>query len=221
MVKTITFVRHAQASFGADNYDQLSPLGYQQSQWLGQFWASTGQQFDAVITGAMARHKQTAKTALAELRDPIDHQIDARWNEFAFQKLVKSYLARNGELQADIGRDKRLQLKALKLSLQAWIDDELPHDQIDETWAEFLTRVTSALNDLPEYKNLLVISSGGALSAALCHILKAPAQTMIALNLQTANSAVHQCVSTREGIQLTRFNHLPHLVDKNEHITFF
>lgn len=29
-------VRHAQASFGAANYDQLSDLGHRQSRWLGE-----------------------------------------------------------------------------------------------------------------------------------------------------------------------------------------
>ena len=32
-------VRHAQASFGADNYDQLSDHGHQQSRWLGRHGA--------------------------------------------------------------------------------------------------------------------------------------------------------------------------------------
>ena len=36
---TIYLVRHGQASFGSDDYDQLSPLGEEQSWHLGQ-WLS-------------------------------------------------------------------------------------------------------------------------------------------------------------------------------------
>ena len=35
-------VRHAQASFGAANYDQLSDLGHQQSRWLGDHLGMRG-----------------------------------------------------------------------------------------------------------------------------------------------------------------------------------
>ena len=56
---TLYLVRHGQASFGAENYDQLSPVGHQQAVRLGQFWRERGQRFDAVITGTLQRHVQT------------------------------------------------------------------------------------------------------------------------------------------------------------------
>ena len=34
---TLYLVRHGQASFGADDYDQLSPLGHQQAVRLGEY----------------------------------------------------------------------------------------------------------------------------------------------------------------------------------------
>ena len=52
-------VRHGQASLGAADYDQLSALGAQQSQRLGEHWRAQGITFDAVITGTMKRHAQT------------------------------------------------------------------------------------------------------------------------------------------------------------------
>ena len=56
---TLYLVRHGQASFGADNYDQLSPLGWQQSRRLGQYFKERGYQFEAVITGTLQRHDET------------------------------------------------------------------------------------------------------------------------------------------------------------------
>ena len=42
-------MRHAQASFHAADYDCLSPLGEQQSRWLGEHFLARGITFDAVV----------------------------------------------------------------------------------------------------------------------------------------------------------------------------
>ena len=56
---TLYLVRHGQASFGAEDYDQLSALGRQQAVRLGEHWRARGLGFDAVITGTLRRHTQT------------------------------------------------------------------------------------------------------------------------------------------------------------------
>jgi broad specificity phosphatase PhoE len=56
---TLYLVRHGQASFGADNYDQLSELGLKQSERLGAYFAAKGLQFDAAFTGTLQRQIQT------------------------------------------------------------------------------------------------------------------------------------------------------------------
>ena len=59
----IYLIRHGQASFGADDYDKLSPLGHQQSERLGQYLAQRSQRmgltWDAVLTGSLRRHAET------------------------------------------------------------------------------------------------------------------------------------------------------------------
>jgi len=54
-------VRHGQASFGADNYDQLSLLGKQQGQLLGEYFAERKIVFDHVLVGTMNRPRQKKK----------------------------------------------------------------------------------------------------------------------------------------------------------------
>ena len=49
-------VRHGQASFGADNYDKLSPLGHKQSYVLGQYFKNKKIAFDRIITGDLVMH---------------------------------------------------------------------------------------------------------------------------------------------------------------------
>ena len=55
---TLYLVRHGQASFGADDYDQLSDLGRRQSVRLGQYLRERygdGLRFNAVLTGTLRR----------------------------------------------------------------------------------------------------------------------------------------------------------------------
>ena len=56
---TLYLVRHGQASFGADDYDQLSALGRRQSVRLGEYLRGKGLTFNAVLTGTLRRHAQT------------------------------------------------------------------------------------------------------------------------------------------------------------------
>ena len=55
----LVLVRHAQASFGADDYDKLSELGWRQSRWLGEYFAERGIAFDRVVRGSLRRHAET------------------------------------------------------------------------------------------------------------------------------------------------------------------
>ena len=64
-MKLISLVRHGQASFGADNYDQLSPKGVAQTQWLGDSFRQSGRQVHALMSGSMARQKDSLKHFLS------------------------------------------------------------------------------------------------------------------------------------------------------------
>ena len=63
----LLLVRHGQASFGADDYDQLSDLGKKQSIRLGEYWQHKAAEqadaepvkFEAVFMGSLKRHRQT------------------------------------------------------------------------------------------------------------------------------------------------------------------
>jgi len=67
---TLYLVRHGQASFGADDYDNLSPLGHQQSQRLGTYFRERGLQFEAALMGSLKRHRQTFEGIQEGLQAP-------------------------------------------------------------------------------------------------------------------------------------------------------
>ncbi|MFK7934175.1 MAG: histidine phosphatase family protein, partial [Saprospiraceae bacterium] len=55
----LLLVRHAQASYGAANYDQLSDHGYHQSRTLGDYLVELEMEFDHIYVGPLKRHWQT------------------------------------------------------------------------------------------------------------------------------------------------------------------
>ena len=69
---TLYLVRHGQASFGADDYDQLSPLGRQQAVRLGEYLRPKlqGKPLEAVLMGSLKRHRQTWE-GIAEGAQPL------------------------------------------------------------------------------------------------------------------------------------------------------
>src|SRR5271169_1451690 len=58
---TIYVVRHGQAAFGTDQYDRLTETGFTQSRLLGAYFALRNIRFDAVFTGTLRRHAETAQ----------------------------------------------------------------------------------------------------------------------------------------------------------------
>ena len=65
----VYLVRHGQASFGAADYDQLSPTGVEQARVLGRWFAQCGHRFTRVATGSLKRHRQTAEACLGVIPD--------------------------------------------------------------------------------------------------------------------------------------------------------
>src|SRR5260370_17065400 len=61
-------VRHAQASFLQENYDELSALGETQGRLLGEYWARRTVVFDRACTGPCVRQKDTARFMSDEYR---------------------------------------------------------------------------------------------------------------------------------------------------------
>lgn len=64
---SIYLIRHGQASFGADDYDVLSPTGIRQAEILGDHLLNLGVRFDRVLSGGLRRQQHTARAALERL----------------------------------------------------------------------------------------------------------------------------------------------------------
>lgn len=213
-------VRHGQASFGTANYDQLSPLGYQQAQWLGEHFKELGIQFDHVVAGSLSRQQQTAQAILAGNGQNLPLHIDPGFNEFDFHGLAAIY-CRFSEIPlpgTDNGGREFFQM--LRKAMTAWSRGELHAAEQDpgalalETWEQFSTRVEHALQQLiarEQDETVLAVSSGGAMAMAVSQVLQCGVDTLINLNMQTRNTGVHHLFYNQRGFQLAGFNSLAHL----------
>jgi len=205
----LVLVRHAQASFGADDYDKLSELGWRQSRWLGEYFAERGIEFDRVVRGSLRRHAETLAGIAEGAGRPIDSVEDARLNEYDAHALLNAHL--KGEARPQ-GGDRREHFRILREAMYAWTDGTLegaPH----EPFADFRNRVLAALAAAREgrAKRVLVVSSGGPISTVLADVLGMPLRGVVDLNLQTRNTGITELQTGGNRIHCVSFNNVPHL----------
>ena len=216
-------VRHAQASFGAANYDQLSDLGHQQSRWLGEHLGLRGTRFDILVVGDMHRHHQTMDGICVGMGiDGSDRIVLPGLNEYNFTHMTEAYGKGNGDdplyqVIADDPDNQKNYYRLLRKVLSAWTRDEI--DDVPETWLEFKTRVLDAREQIQAMadsgKCILAIGSGGSISTFVGGVLGIPDENVFDLNLQYKNTAISHFFFNNKKMNLTGFNSIPHL-DTNE-----
>lgn len=216
---TLILVRHGQASFGARNYDQLSELGTQQSQILGEYWAPFKPSFDGIYSGTMSRQQDTARHALNPFAPEQPVTIDPAFNEYDFEAILKTYIPMvmaeqpgNGLAKALYQNPKQFQL-AFEKAIGYWIEDR-PHEQAPfEAWKTFVARVTDGLHDIaaPGKKNVVAFTSGGVIAVALREALGLSDEMTFRMNWRINNASVHRFQMGRNGLSLLGYNNIAHL----------
>jgi len=204
-------VRHGQASLGAADYDQLSPLGDQQSQRLGEHWLAQGLTFDAVVTGAMKRHAQTLASIQQGMGTKHEALIWPGLNEYDAVAVIRSI--QPGELvKPNTPEGYKQHFRLLRDGLTQWMAGVVSPQSMP-SYTEFVQGVTSALDHIrTNYKgNVLLVSSGGPIATAVAHVLRTSPETSIELNMRLRNSAVSELSFNSKRYSLISFNGLAHL----------
>ncbi|MCU4121293.1 histidine phosphatase family protein [Variovorax sp. N23] len=206
-------VRHGQASFGADDYDQLSALGRRQAVRLGAYWRERGMRFDAVITGTLKRHRQTWEGIAEGLR--LEAQDVRPWpglDEYDSEAVIATIHPEKLQ-KPDTPELYRHHFRLLRDGLGAWMAGRTAPAGMP-SYADFLAGVTTALDHVRAEHHgakVLVVSSGGPISTAVGHVLGTPPETTIELNMRIRNTAVTEFVFTPKRHMLLTYNTLPHL----------
>ncbi len=213
---TLYLVRHGQASFGAADYDQLSPLGSCQCHAMGVYMANQGLQFEAVLRGSLRRHVQSL-AALTAGHGRLPAALE--WpglNEYDSEALVRAF--HTGPLPPhDTPEGYRQHFRILREALLAWMAGTIEPTGMP-VYSNWVAGIVAALDHVRSQHsgNVLVVSSGGPIATAVAHVLGAPPATSIELNLRIRNSALTEMAFTPKRHSLVVFNHLPHL-QKPEH----
>lgn len=204
-------VRHGQASFGAANYDQLSPMGHRQCVRLGEYFHERGFAFEAVLTGTLQRHAQSY-AAIAEGMQV--QQVPLLWpglNEYDSHAVIATVHPQPLK-KPDSPEMVRHHFRLLRDGLQKWMAGEAQPAGMP-SYAEFVAGVSGALDHVRTRcsGDVLIVSSGGPISTAVGLLLNTPPETTIELNLRIRNSSVTELVYTPKRHALVTYNTLPHL----------
>ncbi|GAC1630904.1 MAG: histidine phosphatase family protein [Nevskia sp.] len=217
---TLVLVRHGQASFGARNYDVLSPLGERQGSLLGEHWQRCRLDFDVVFSGSMQRQRITAERMLEALgRDPAAMRIDPAFNEYDHQGLIRAYLpvvAREHpefKLQPqELVSDARVFQAFFNHAVSAWMDERPAEGPIAESWTAFCGRcLHGLLAAAAAGERVVVFTSGGVITAALQKALGIGNEVAMRLNWRIFNASVHVFHVGRNGLGLIGYNDVAHL----------
>lgn len=212
----IYLIRHGQASFGSDNYDQLSGLGEQQSRHLGEHLQARQVTPDQVVCGALRRHHQTAEHCLRALGVEADWREDAAWNEYDHEQLLEVYAADPAIAQQMVddmnsGEPRRAFQKHFEKAMRRWASGQYDGDY-PESWSDFCARVEAGLQRVADQAQgtVFVFTSGGAISAACRYLLQLPDDNTLQLNWVMANAGLTKCLLGRNGLQLSSLNDHSH-----------
>lgn len=207
-MSTITLVRHGQANTTAqdeDSYDNLSDLGQQQAQWLGDHLDATGEHFERVFCGTLRRHVQTAQGMRAETRADIVQ--DARLNEMEFFTLA-NLLRDQQNVPMPASREEFVTY--MPMLLGKWQAGEI--DNAPETFQHFETRVAAAIDDINAGRGpALVVTSGGLIGMVVRQAMGLDLTTFSRTCIAIMNTSVHRLHRVGGTLAVTQFNAVPHL----------
>jgi broad specificity phosphatase PhoE len=208
---TLYLVRHGQASFGADDYDVLSPLGHQQAVRLGEYFKNKGITFDAALTGTLQRQTSTFTSICSGMGTQLDALQWTGLNEYDSHAVIAT--VHSGKLEKPTTPEQyRHHFRLLKDGLTQWMNGVVsPHGM--PSYNDFVLGVTSALDHVRKTHDgkVLLVSSGGPISTAVGHILGCSPEATIELNLRIRNSSVTEFAFTPKRHMLVTYNTLPHL----------
>jgi broad specificity phosphatase PhoE len=201
---SIYLVRHGQASWDSDCYDQLSDLGAQQAYCLGQHWKGKAVP-PTLVAGRMRRHDQTATNFLqgAGLEASL-HYHDA-FNEFNHEEILYRYQPEWKDMSnmrmflAQQDDPEAAFVEHFSAAKQRWLSGEF--DDYEERFVDFRSRCNRQFMALAEElsrnsdnRDAFVFTSGGVISMICGDLLGLSDERCFTLNSRIVNSSVTRVV---------------------------
>lgn len=202
----IHLIRHGQASWGAEDYDQLSGLGDRQATALGMSWEAAGWFPSEVVAGGMKRHAQTAISTIDASGEGDGYDVDPGWDEYDHLALARAHDP------GSLAHDAKAFQASLNVALTAWIAGT---PGAVETYAAFRGRVmgafAAAVTRATPGRTIAVFTSGGPIALVVSHVLAGNDSLFQRLNDVVINAGVTTVIVGQTGARLLAFNEHVHL----------
>ena len=225
-------IRHAQASFLSENYDQLSDHGIDQTKILGESLASNEFIFDKIYSGTLNRQQHT-RQMVEEVYDAQKISFpkvieEDRFNEYPAEEIMTSlgkYLVENNDVAANLYKkcndsnsetERHLYFQKLfELILESWVNNDTKEVNLSISWKDWSNGVRNAIDDIQSQAKsgelIGVFTSGGPIGVFVQTVLDAPEIKAAELNWRVYNCSVTKFTFSAERFSLDQFNDVSYL----------
>lgn len=232
-MSVVYLVRHAQASFLEQNYDNLSDLGETQARLLGEYWVRHKIVFDRAFTGPCARHKDTLSIATETCRkagSPFPEPLVLEeFDEYQGEALLQGSLPgliESNQIIRDLhsafqsspsSAERRATFQRLfEAVIGQWVRGTICPPGV-ETWPDFCARVNSGLTKSLSAGNhgerVAIVTSGGPIAVTMQRALQLSAETTLNVSWMSRNSSWSEFIYSGERFTLSSFNCHAHIDD--------
>lgn len=208
-------IRHAQASFGLENYDQLSATGKEQAPFIASHFRNAP---ELAFRGSMLRHQQTFEIGFGQTEVRVLPEI----NEFDHMEVLMVHRPEIADKQ------KVMELIALQKDPKKFLENEFYQAMLKwineegssayrESFKQFKERCLYGIRAMmsecrqQKRKEVVALTSGGVIALWTAELLGLSAEKMIGLNLGIANASVSAYLFNEHQCSLDYFNNYSHL----------
>tara|TARA_B100000886_G_scaffold168705_1_gene115445 strand:- start:102 stop:821 length:720 start_codon:yes stop_codon:yes gene_type:complete len=214
-------IRHGQASFGEEDYDNLSKKGIKQSIFLGKKLLKQKISFETTIIGPLKRHKQTFERINegygGSLNNPV---IIEEFAENQLMDIAQYFIPKMLKIDKNLKeifdavpfwKRKRKFLEYFDIIAKQWIHNELDlSDKGFESYDSFRQRVRKAVEKvssiMKKNSNTMVVSSGGAITGVYAEHYPLTVEEIMELNFKIKNASVSLFKKENDTFTLDSFN---------------
>ena len=214
-------IRHGQANFNGDNYDQLSEKGWEQSRLLGERMANQELLWDHVVCGPKRRHRETMEAvsrAYEAAGRPFPEPVFVPgFDEHRGASVVVQYLEQRGQMpDKDTPDGFRQYFSMFEDISRRWVQGEI-HAPDLESWSQFRDRVIGGLEDIINNRagKVAVFTSGGPVGLISAHSLGASDVKAMELSWKIRNTGYAEFLFKADRFSMVRCNATPHISDSH------
>ena len=239
-MSTLYLVRHGQASFGKEDYDQLSELGYQQAQVAGEYLSKITKPI-IFVSGSLKRQRQTLSEIKKGFSDADIKRAKSlelsEFNEFNHKDILNVVYPNFRELHSEMLSSlltcpeafKKFQVM-YKSALLKWIEND---GNFNESFDEFTQRIKLGIDKLMSLvssndnssesldESIVLVSSAGPISSCMQYGVDLSPKSAFLLCEEMVNTAISSLKFNDKGeATLSYFNNFQHLIFSDSTVTY-